>query len=384
MKEERLQALLEKDEKGILTPEESHELDLFYDHFESRSDYTHKLSFQEKIQLKERLYRQVRHTGGSYRWNSFGPSWVPLVAASLIFAILGVSIWANLFRTPGLTPADTHTGLTKIAVQPGKNQARLTLADGTVWILDTSHSTILIHEDGIRYEHGDYLADQQGHPENGINERSQILQMDVPYGGIYTVVLSDGTKVWLNSGSQLRYPTRFEGEERKVELTGEGYFEVSHVDNPKGKRIPFFIQSGLQTIEVLGTKFNVQAYPEERTIKTTLLEGAVKVNSTLLHPGEQAVFDVKNREIIKKQIDPRSELAWKNGYFHFDNENLRSIMKKISRWYDVEVDFQLDPDQIALIGIIPRSERIESILNSLEKTGEVRFKIDERRITVMK
>lgn len=398
MQTERLNELLDKEEKGLLTTAESRELDIFYDSFESRSDYTDELSYKDKIQLKERLYAKIRSAGMRYRWNKkFGASWIPVAAASLVLAVIAFSIWGNLFM-PSTPQSDTQTGLTNLVIQPGKNQAKLTLADGTVMILDTNHNTILIQEDGIRYDQGEYLAHQSTHSGTEADGSSQMLQLDVPNGGIYNVVLSDGTRIWLNSGTRLRYPLRFEKGERRIELQGEGYFDVSHVENDHGNRVPFLVHSGLQLIEVLGTKFNVQAYPEDPIFKTTLLEGSVNVyqagpeswnkqlsgRSILLNPHEQAVFNLDQGTFIRKKVDTRSELAWKNGYFHFDNENLRSIMAKISRWYDVDVDYQTDPDQIALIGIIPRAERIESVLNSLEKTGEIKFKVKERRISVMK
>ncbi|WP_240916558.1 FecR family protein [Pedobacter sp. HDW13] len=196
-------------------------------------------------------------------------------------------------------------------------------------------------------------------------------------------MLDDGTTVWLNAASSLRYPLHFNGNERRVELTGEGYFEVAHL-----KTKPFIVVTGKQEVEVLGTHFNINAYPDEEDVKTTLLEGSVKVKSLqdksqskYLKPGEQSVLN--NNNWLVKQVDAATQVDWKNGRFIFKDEELKSVMRKLARWYDIEVDYTQPVENLNFSGKISRSKTLKDVLRILTRTNDVTFKVKERRVTVM-
>jgi ferric-dicitrate binding protein FerR (iron transport regulator) len=197
--------------------------------------------------------------------------------------------------------------------------------------------------------------------------------------------LPDGTNVWLNAMSELRFPVKFGTKERKVELIGEAYFEVA-----KNKEVPFKVLTAHQEIEVKGTHFNVNSYADENFARTTLLEGSVKISepatpakSWMLSPGEQAETNKKTGQTVIANANLKGAVAWKNGYFLFNDEKLESIMAKIARWYDIEVVYEGNLEGRSLLGQIERSKNISSILNLLELTGNVHFKISGRRVVVM-
>jgi transmembrane sensor len=208
--------------------------------------------------------------------------------------------------------------------------------------------------------------------------------IETPKGGQYRIDLPDGTMVWLNAGSSLRYPNRFAGQERKVALTGEAYFEVA-----KNKQMPFRVVSGKQVVEVLGTHFNINAYTDEASVKTTLLEGSVNVllqethQSELLNPGQQAVVKYNGSSIVVQPVKVEEAVAWKNGYFMFVDADLESIMRQLARWYDVEVAYEGNLGSLKFGGMVSRSKSIAQTLRILELTGNVRFKVAGRRVTVM-
>jgi ferric-dicitrate binding protein FerR (iron transport regulator) len=196
------------------------------------------------------------------------------------------------------------------------------------------------------------------------------------------VTLPDGTQVWLNSASVLKFPTIFKGKRRVVELDGEAYFAVS-----KNKKMPFVVHTKDQDIEVLGTHFNVNSYADESATKTTLLEGSVKIvsqaNQVMLFPGQQAQTNRNSSSINVMPVRVQDAIAWKNGYFVFNDEKLESIMRRIARWYDVEYQLKDELKDLSLLGIIERSKDISSLLKILESTGSVHFKIEGRTIIVM-
>lgn len=202
-----------------------------------------------------------------------------------------------------------------------------------------------------------------------------------PKGGQYQIDLPDGTKVWINAASSLKYPTHFIGSERKVELIGEAYFEVA-----KDKTKPFKVITEKQEIQVLGTHFNVNAYNDESDVRTTLIEGTVKVHRNqstdfkILKPGQQSIL--KGQEITVETVDVQEAIAWKNGHFFFNREEMGSSMRKIARWYNIEVDCKGNINDVYFEGSFPRAYTLKQILNILEKAGSFKFKIEGRRLIV--
>lgn len=273
-------------------------------------------------------------------------------------------------------------------ILPGKNQAYLTLSNGQSIILNNTKNGQIGGTPGviIKKISDSILSYSQNNNSNNNIKNTTIPDsnsLTVPRGGIYQTILSDGTKVWLNSASSIKYPVAFAGKERRVVLSGEAYFEVA-----KNKKMPFKVAVNEMNVQVLGTHFNVMGYPEDKEVKTTLLEGAVKLQSahhnTRLVPGQQGVFI--NSGFTVAMVNTDDVVAWKEGFFVFDNESIESTMQKISRWYNVEVVFENKKsmlNQHSFGGTISRHKNIDMVLKALEATGSVHFKITGRRITVM-
>ena len=302
-------------------------------------------------------------------------SWFRVAAAAVV--LLGATALLRLF-THKKDPAEHPVIMPAASVLPGYNKAVLTLADGAAIALDSAGNKVI--------QQGNAQITQQGG-----QLRYAVLQhktgaagyniLATPNGGQYQLTLPDGTKVWLNSSSSLHFPTDFNTGERIVKLSGEAYFEVA-----KNEKMPFKVMVKGMEIAVLGTDFNVMAYADENHVATTLLTGAVKVHSSvkdvLLKPGQQALLNNSNEDISVSGGDTEGAVAWKNGYFNFSNENIRSVMRKISRWYNVEVEYQGDVTHKVLWGTISRFENISEVLRMLELTGSIHFSMQGRKITV--
>lgn len=268
-------------------------------------------------------------------------------------------------------------------IKPGGNKARLTLGNGRQVVLDQTTGKVINEDHGVRIRlMGDgQLLYQVTDQKAGLSAEYNKIETSV--GGQYQVCLPDGTRVWLNSSSSLRYPTIFNGRERKVELTGEAYFEVKE-DQSK----PFKVLTGTQKVEVLGTKFNINAFPEEEKVRTTLLQGSVNVQflnknkAVILKPGEQAVLSEQQLNVIT--VDTEEFTSWKDGYFLFNNEPIQMAMRKLARWYDVEIVYEGDFKDISFGGTVSRSNSLQKTLHLLEYTNKLKFKIEGRRVKIMR
>lgn len=312
-------------------------------------------------------------------------SWLKAVAAILIVSIgLGLFIMNRKIQTHVADIAQAHLSGT---IVPGGNKATLTLSTGKVIQLDTAGNGLIASAGKAKvlkkssaqlvYEH------PSAHPALADNRAPVFNILSTPKGGIFQVVLPDGTKVWLNSASSLKFPVEFTGNERRVSLTGEAYFEVA-----KNKDKPFFVNINDVEVRVLGTHFNIAAYQDDDNITTTLLEGAVLVKdnnqSSAIKPGEQAVINNNTNAIRVKAANIEQAMAWKNGYFKFADEDIRSIMKKLSRWYDFDVEYRYEFPNVRLGGTFYRSKSINELLSYMEEVGKINFKVEGRRIIVMK
>lgn len=311
------------------------------------------------------------------------------VAASVLVALLSSVLFLYL-RQSYDQPVVVQVAMPGVGndTPPGGNKATLTLADGSEINLDDAADGELARQSGIsitKAADGQLVYTVAGSsPGNGSVEADAYNAIATPKGGQYQVVLPDGSKVWLNAASSLRYPARFAGLQRKVELTGEAYFEVA-----KNADMPFVVVSRGQVVEVLGTHFNVSAYADEATTKTTLLEGAVRVlagkanHPKQLAPGQQALVSQSGSSVLVRQVDVDEAVAWKNGYFMFADEELESIMRKLARWYDIEVEYQGDVGNVKFGGVVSRSKSVTETLRILELASNVRFKVEGRRVLVM-
>jgi transmembrane sensor len=317
-------------------------------------------------------------------------SWKMTVAATVLIA-LSAGLYFYINTTTGQGVANHKNKNYKNDIAPGSNKAYLTLADGSRLTLNDQANGKIAEQAGIsitKTKDGQLIYTIQNQPSSPeAKQLSKVVfnSISTPRGGQYQINLPDGTKVWLNASSSLKYPAMFSGRERGVELTGEAYFEVA-----ENKSMPFQVKSYGQTVEVLGTHFNINAYADEHTIKTTLLTGSVKVTTGRSHkiisPGQQTqvAFASADKKItVVNDIDIEETIAWKDGYFKF-NEDLESIMRKISKWYDVEVVYQIDKSEPLLFGgKISRSKHVSAVLKIMESTGNIKFKIEGRRIIVM-
>jgi transmembrane sensor len=265
-------------------------------------------------------------------------------------------------------------------IAPGSKQAVLTLADGSKINLNNAVNGTVASQAGVKIiktANGQLLYDfsNAGAPHGKI----QYNTIDVPAGGQWQVLLPDQSKVWLNSKSSLTYPTRFSGNERVVKVSGEAYFEVAH-----NKAMPFKVETEGQVVEVLGTHFNITAYKEDKLTKTTLLEGAVKVSkngkSQLLKPGQQAQVDQYRINVVDN-VDTEKAIAWKNGYFMFNDSDLTDVMRQLSRWYDVDVVFENQQKGYEFVGEIRRGYSLIKVLKILE-LSDIQFELKGRTLIV--
>jgi len=264
------------------------------------------------------------------------------------------------------------------------NQAILTLANGSVIILDSTKNGIITNQGNVKIIKLDsgQLAYSPLNANGAAASEISYNTITTPRAAQYEVVLSDGTKVWLNAASSLRYPTSFSGQDRKVELTGEGYFEVA-----KNKDKPFHVRVGAIEVEVLGTHFNIMAYDDEAAIQTTLLEGSVKVSynnqTDLLKPGRQASLNRNDSKLTMSDANVQQVVAWKNGYFYFDKSDVKTIMRQVSRWYDLDIVYESSVPDMMFSGKIERSLPLSGISHLLE-SGQIHFRIEGKNCIMMK
>lgn len=304
--------------------------------------------------------------------------WHWSVAASIVIAMgLGIAL---LKYSNAPEPAKQVRIVTQI--EPGVDKATLILANGRKVLLEDSGKNLISKEANVTIlKDQDNTLTYQSHNQESLSQEQIFNTLITPRGGQYALKLSDGTKVWLNADSRLQFPVNFSAKERVVRLTGEAYFEVV-----KNKAKPFKVITDQKTVEVLGTSFNVSAYSNE-PYQATLLTGAVKLVfgdglPVELSPGKQATLNSKHKfDII--EVNAADAIAWTKGLFLFENENIHQVMQKIARWYDVEVEYKGNVDRKKLGGSVSRYEDFRELLKAIELTGNVHFKTDGRRVTVM-
>ena len=309
--------------------------------------------------------------------------WLPWVAAAAV--LIGVFI-GSYFMFIKSKPANKMAVVEKKPAAagdrtPGGNKAFLQLADGSLIELDDTDTGMLAQQGNTKIVK---LNNGQLKYNSTSQKNTQVLYntISTPRGGQYHVILPDGSKVWLNAASSLRFPTSFTGEARNVLLTGEAYFEVAH-----NKNMPFHVAVNDMKVEVLGTHFNIMSYDNENAISTTLLEGSVKVSSmvngqwSMLKPGQQAA--IHNSQLtIHDDIDAESVIAWKNGMFQFNSADIQTIMRQIERWYDVEVQYKGPIPQGHYSGIVPRSNNLLKVLRIFEES-DLKFSIEGKKLNVL-
>lgn len=302
-----------------------------------------------------------------------------IAAAAILILSVSVSLFYFLpekkFTQESPKPLVVKSGQDLL---PGANKAVLYLSDGSSMVLDSaSDGTLTQQGDATVLKNKGTLSYQQITDEN---KQASFNTVNTPRGGQFHLVLADGSKVWLNAASSIRFPTTFSGKERRVELTGEAYFEVA-----KNTAQPFIVVSGKAEIQVLGTHFNVNAYSDETSLSTTLLEGSVMVksgsNNSVIKPGELAKLTTEGN-ISVHTVDVDNVVAWKNGMFSFKAASIEEIMRQLSRWYDFTVQYDKRVTEKFYVNI-SRNTNLSDILKILETTEAVHFKIEGKKVKVL-
>ncbi|ATP56257.1 iron dicitrate transport regulator FecR [Pedobacter ginsengisoli] len=351
-----------------------------------------RLNFQEGDQTKSRkLWPKV------------------LIAAAVALMVVSSGIWFLTGNNEIVKQG--HDVVVGNDLAPGKNTATLTLSNGSTIVLSDAKTGVVVGAEGLKYNDNSSVISKEesdrlnstgkgslpyGRDDGGgrVDEKVNITSVATPRGGTYQITLPDGTKVWLNAASSLSFPSTFQGlGNRKVELSGEAYFEVA-----KDKKHQFIVATDKQEVEVLGTHFNINSYTDESSTKTTLLEGSVavrsrdlssrrdggaKLDAVVLKPNQQAILKDKGIKVIP--VVGETYVDWKEGVFNFRKEELASIMRKVSRWYNVEIVYrEVSVDGETYSGYVSRSEKVSGVLNTLAKISKLKFEIEKNKITVSK
>lgn len=308
-------------------------------------------------------------------------------AAGFAAAVAGIYFFTkNPEQTAPRLTQHTQTVTSTGDVPPGKDRAALILANGdTVLLGDLQQGDIATEGNTkvINLNNGVLAYEAADNNSNAVAKPMVYNSITTPRAGKYALELQDGTKVWLNAASSLRYPVAFTGKERVVEVTGEAYFEVA-----ANARQPFIVKAGSHTVDVLGTHFNISAYPEDKTVNTTLLEGSVRVTngevSQYLIPGQQAQSGKTNAAIqLVTNPDLEDVMAWKNGIFYLNGSNLEHLMLQVGRWYNMDVEYvNVNKSAGRFMGTIPRDVPLSQVLYLLELTGSIHFTVEDHKILV--
>ncbi|MBX2921643.1 MAG: FecR domain-containing protein [Chitinophagaceae bacterium] len=383
METHQLEQLIKKYNAGECTPEEKQWLEQWYLSFEwsKMEDLPDSVlaefraaawnQLQQHTNEKAAIQMQPLHRKkNSRRW------WYYSAAASV--ALIGFLLLYNPGKKPVSIPP-TAIAQTQEDIRPGTSKASLVLGDGSVIALDAAAVSQIEEGDGttINKQHGKIIYNNT----SGNSTKVVYNTLNIPRGAEYELVLPDGSKVWLNAASYLRFPTRFVEKERTVYLSGEAYFEIA-----KNTTQPFkVITRENMEVEVTGTHFNVMAYDDEAFIKTTLTEGKVNIrngkSTTPLIPMQQAALEKSSGQIDVKKVDIDKEIAWKNGRIEFSDDKLPYIMRQLSRWYNVDVSFEGSIPQVGYNGSIPRKANLSEVMEILKIAG-VQYRLDDRTVII--
>lgn len=379
-----LEQLAQKVLAGNATEEEKLFLEEYYNAFEKHPEIQQTLTPEELQELQASILKNVdaqiqpnnlispkRFRMGAWRW-----------AAAILFCIVGTVVMMSIFgkkESEPVTKISSEKSLDKI--MPGSNKATLTLNNGTTITLDDAESGTLTQQGNIRVTKA--KNGQLVYTVLKTELPSKIIEYNTvatPRGGQYQVNLPDGSKVWLNAASSIRFPTSFISSQRNVTITGEVYFEVAH-----SSRQPFIVSVGETTVEVLGTHFNIMAYNNENIMKTTLLEGAVKITdkdrSGLLQPGQQMQLNASIFN-LEKNADVEAELAWRNGLFYFKDADIKAVMRQVERWYNISVKYEGNLPEKQFNGKVPRNVNLSELMEILSFYDDMKCTIDGDVITI--
>ena len=372
--------ILERYRLGKASADEISFLEKYYNSFDETEEFIFNPEEYLAIKnlIKERVDLQIEQLSKNNNVKKLWPSWFKYAAAAAVLIVISTSVL--IFRN--YQENSSYALFASNDIEPGGHRAILTLSNGKKIVLDAAKAGEIASQSGITVTKTTDGQLVYKVVDNGVAQSlSETNTITTPNGGNYQVSLPDGTMVILNAASSLTFPTSFRGIERSVSLEGEAYFEVT-----KNAEMPFKVKSGRQVVEVLGTHFDINAYDDEPVIKTTLLEGSVKVNynnaSALIKPGQQTIIALNDaKKIDVRDADLEKELAWKNGAFSFENDDLQSVMRQIARWYDAEVVYEGDFPDDKFFGGIPKSSKLSGVAKILE-LNNIHLKISGRTIRV--
>lgn len=302
------------------------------------------------------------------------------IAASVIgLLLISVFLLNDKIGKKETAKVETNHQRFKDDVSPGGDKATLILADGSTIVLDETQNGTIAQQGNSKIIK---LDGKLSYDPTNKNSREIVYNtISTPKGGQYQLELPDGSQVWLNATSSIHFPTSFTGTERRIEITGEAYFEIA-----KNPNMPFIVTVSNSEVQVLGTHFNINAYNDEDNVKTTLLEGSVRfVNDgsvNILKPGQQAQLTKEGTTKVVSDVNVDNVVAWKNGMFDFENASIETVMRQLSRWYDVEIEYKGKTDDL-FIAEMRRNIKLSDALKALELTGKVKFDIQDKKIIVM-
>lgn len=377
MNEKRIDLLSEKLFNGTITQDERTELESWY--ADMGDGVVEIEGYSGKNTFSQHLFSLIAERTGISRRKKRPAFKYAAIAASLM---LGISVAGYfLLRTPVQNSIDSSNYSIARKVLPGGNKAILKLSNGQVVDLNDASEGQL--STGGREMIDKTASGQIAYkPSRNSGENLGYNTLTTPRGGKFNILLPDGTLAMLDAGSSISYPAQFGVKNRIVTITGQVYFEVVHRSAQ-----PFIVNAGNQVIEDIGTHFNISAYPDEKIVRTTLEEGAVSVTNhkktVYLKPGQAAVGASEADRLTTEVADLEETLAWKNGYFRFHNEPIESIMPKISRWYNVDIKYAGKLPSDGFNGTISRAKSIEKVLDMLQRTGVIHFKVEGRTVTVL-
>ena len=367
--------------KGTISECELEELTKWVEAAEEHRELFQQIVTSVSYQDKEAVYRRFDsyydfdRLRGAIRGRKRG-IWKYVAAAAVIALPLLVSLLLQI-RQEGIFPEER---MREISLLPGKSMATLTLSDGSSKLLSPENFDLM---DGSKR-----IVNDPGGLNYQVEDTSECMEtayneITVPRGGEYKVTLDDGTRIWVNSESYIRFPVVFHGDERRIWVSGEVFLEVT-----KDSERPFVVNTEKLDIKVLGTQFNVRAYPDEKCIQTTLVEGCVRVDNSLgkvavLAPSEQLLYNAQNGKHEVREVDTELYVSWKDGVYVFVSQRLEDIMLLISKWYDVDVFYQNSTvKDIIFSGRLKRYENAETLLKVFERLGGVRFSIQGKTVIV--
>jgi transmembrane sensor len=383
---ERIQKLAVKWQNGTITAQEKAEFNNWYNAFNDAEFGA--VSDETPDMVRDRILSTIRNRRQLTANSRKRPVLYLRIAAAAAAVLLLLSVSLYFFKDK--PPIYRITKNSAAEIPAGTNKAVLTLANGTKINLDDALNGELASQSGVKVTKsadGQLIYAVQKDLEG---DQTTYNTIETPKGGQYQVNLPDGTRVWLNAASSIKFPTAFSGKGRKVNITGEAYFEVAKVlargGKNTGRRIPFIVDAPGVQINVLGTHFNINAYKDEDAVKTTLVEGSVTLGynqaTAVLKPGQQGSIKEGASDFDVSDADIAAITAWKNGLFQFDNVDLKSLMRQLSRWYNVEIVYEGKITEDVFFGKMERKANLSKVLKILEQ-GDLHFRLEGRKLIVL-